>query len=316
MAGVRLTVPVPSPGYFTALGYTLWEWERSETVIGGAYYPLTAAAVTSAILTGTGVEAFALDGLELKIEVNGSLDTITFFGGDPWSAADVAVRCNAIFSAATAADDGTGKLKITNDGTGTGNTLKILNGTANAVLGFTENQHDWGLDEYPALTAATSYIYRDLSGIVGYWYRYRFRKPAGSFYTQWSNPYQAVDVELLDAADLCLCSVDLVNPDGTAMENCEILVTNPLLVGNLVLVGTSYVAIGPRISFVTDAEGHGEVSLIRNNAYDISVEGTGLVRRITVPDAATANLLDPALGTDDLFEVQEFEIPGAIRRTP
>jgi hypothetical protein len=301
---------------FVALGYTKWQWQRSETIQAGPYEDLTAAVAAEAEIVGSNTNSFVVNGLTLKIEVKGTLYTVTYSGSDPISIADVVSQTDAVISAVADASDDNGALKITSTDTGTDATIEVMDGTGNTALGFTEGDIEHGLDAYPNLTAGTyNYTYIDQSGVTGYWYRYCFYNPTTGGTTQWSLGYQSSDDEVLDAADLCLCYVDLANPDGTAMSDMNIVISNIRSVDNFKLSGSNYAVMGNAITFTTDSNGHGETNLVRNLEVDIVIEGTGYVRRITIPDASTANLLDSALGSGDMFEIQQFDIPSAIRRT-
>jgi len=97
----------------------------------------------AAAVSGTIVEPFSLDGLEMNLVVDedGSTQNIAFAAGDPWTAADAATEINTSTTGITAYDDGNGMLRIASSTEGPGSAIEILAGTANAPLGLTVALH-------------------------------------------------------------------------------------------------------------------------------------------------------------------------------
>lgn len=79
---------------------------------------------------------FALDGTSLTLKVDrGSEQTVTFSGGDPWSAASVASEIESQTTDVDAYAVGD-QVRVSSLTEGTGSAIEITGGTANAVLGF------------------------------------------------------------------------------------------------------------------------------------------------------------------------------------
>jgi hypothetical protein len=105
-------------------------------------YPISSysTSITGSIAEGAG---YAITGETLKVSVNGgATQTITFTGVNPLSLADVVTQVNAGLTGAKAyATAGNFLCLISGDGvTGDGGAkIKVLDGTANADLGFASN---------------------------------------------------------------------------------------------------------------------------------------------------------------------------------
>lgn len=307
---------VPNVADYLALGLDRIDWERSEIAVSGPFYPLRATAAGAATLTGTGAAPFTLNGLDFKVTVAGTLCTASFTDPDPYTLADALIFINAALTGATATGSG-GKVLLTTTDTGTDATLLIGSGTANTELGFTALQHSWGVDTYTALLAGTyNYTDYDLSGEAGFWYRYRYISSTTGDYTEWFDVIQATEEMIVDLTEVCLCWVKVADLDGTGYDGIEVLIVNPTSAENVALSSSGYAIVGPRIVLTTNTNGYAETYLPRGATIDISIEGTSLIRRITLPtDEDSVNLLDSTFGTGDLFDVKTFNIPGAIRRT-
>lgn len=93
-----------------------------------------------AALTNTVAETYALDGTSLTLKVDrGAVQTVTFAGGDPWSAADVATEIIADTDDVDAYAVGT-YVRVTSETDGEGSSIEITGGTANAVLTFSTTE--------------------------------------------------------------------------------------------------------------------------------------------------------------------------------
>jgi hypothetical protein len=75
---------------------------------------------------------------------------------------------------------------------------------------------------------------------------------------------------------------------------------------------------GNQLTALTDASGVASFSLVRGMTVEVAIDGTSLVRQITVPEdpaEGVFNLLDPAIGPDDYFRVKHPDIQYAYKRT-
>ena len=69
------------------------------------------------------------------------------------------------------------------------------------------------------------------------------------------------------------------------------------------------------VTAVSGANGIVSFSVVRGLTGLLSISGTSLVRNVTIPDAASANLFELAAQGDDLLEVQELELTALPRRS-
>ncbi len=101
--------------------------------------PIVGWSAAAAITCAT-AETYSLDGTSLTLKVDrGSVQTVNFSGGDPWSAADTATEIVSQTSAVDASDEG-GKVRLYSLTEGTGSAFEVTGGTANAVLNFSTDE--------------------------------------------------------------------------------------------------------------------------------------------------------------------------------
>lgn len=314
MTSIQWPIYVPDAADLVSLGMDSIVWQRAISE-DGTYIDLTAAAATAASLTGTVAQTFNLSGETFIVTIKSVTYTVTFTGTNPLTITDVVSQCNSVLPGTPASDE-SGKLKLTTSSTGTAETLEIGDGTANSILGFDEGDSSVGKATYTSLSGGqTVYSFTDESGDPDYWYRYRFIEDATDGYTDWHYPGQGYQASPVAVAKLCWGYVKLVDAGGVAYADIELLVVNVASADGVAVTGVDHNILGPRIATTTDDTGEAGVWLLRGSIVDISIEGTGLVRRVTIPDAATVNLLDSSIADDDIFSVQTFDIPEAIRRS-
>lgn len=119
----------------------------------------------------------------------------------------------------------------------------------------------------------------------------------------------------LDNSFLSLMTVEVVDLQGRPVEGLVVSISgaNP---PQTVLSGTTLYAISSsRVSVRTNANGHAEAYLVRGQEVLVALEGTSIQRFITVPNAATFNLMSLLTGSDDPFEIVVPDYPTAPRRS-
>ena len=80
------------------------------------------------------------------------------------------------------------------------------------------------------------------------------------------------------------------------------------------IIQDGYFVAGRSKTVATDGVGQAQVTLVRGSTIDVIVEGTTVIRRITVPSVgASFDLLDASLQTDDAFGIQVPDLPAAPR---
>jgi hypothetical protein len=105
----------------------------------------------------------------------------------------------------------------------------------------------------------------------------------------------------------------LANIDGRPIDECPITFYNVTVPRQVV---DSVGVFGREITVLTDQAGYAETMLVKEAVVDITIGGTGIVRRITVPDTGTEfDVMSAIAAADDVFQIQIPDIPAAVRRS-
>lgn len=317
MATVKLKIYVAELVNVMSL-YTSIEVQRSATAPPSTTpVDLTETSAQPAVLIGSNEGTFAINGQTFQVKVNGTQVDVTFVSPDPVALPDVIDELNAAFStaslAATASDDGTGKLKIVTDDEGTQYTLEIIGGTSLVEVGFSAGDKDNGEAAHITLQAGqTDYEFDDGSGLASYYYRTRFFNTVDGTFSGWSDWILGQTGAAVDAAELIVGKVQLAGLDGVALANRKVVIVNAFEQ----VVSDGYGIFGSSLTMETDGTGYAETTLVKGSVIDVIFSGTSIVRRIQVPDTGTEfDLLDDTLVVDDQFEIKRPELPYAPRRS-
>jgi len=316
MAVIKIKIFVPELTNVMSL-FDQIEVQKSEagTPYTDAVTITTNPVPTSAVLIGTLEGPFSgLQGQELRLKVDqGPEQSVVFTAADPISLSNVIAGFNTGITGATASDDGTGKLKIVSDTTGTSSVLEMTGGTALATLGFTIGDKDNGEDLRVALlVGVTNYEYDDQSGLATNYYRTRFINSVSGQVSSWSDWIMGNTGAAINATLLIVGTIKLAGVDGTAVVGQSVTIVNP----QTGFVADGFFMSGKRLTFETDSTGQGQTTLVKGSTVDVVINGTSVIRRILVPSVGTEfNLLDPTIQTDDEFGIQTPDLPAAVRRS-
>lgn len=278
---------------------------------------LTETIAQPAVLIGTNEGPFALNGLVFSLKINGTQVDVTFTSPDPVALPDVTAELNDAFAlaglAATAFDDGSGKLKLVTDASGTQYTLEVIGGSALSILGFTAGDKDNGEAAHITLVAGqTEYEFDDGSGLASYYYRTRFYDTASGIFSGWSDWIQGQTGAAVDATELIVAKVSLAGLDGAALASRRIVIVNVFDQ----LKKDGYGIFGSSLVLETDGAGYAETTLVKGSLVDVIFSGTSIIRRIQVPSTGTEfDLLDDSLVVGDHFEIKKPDLPYAPRRS-
>lgn len=310
-----ITVEVYVRNLATVLGlFDKLQIHRSKTGELGVYEEITGAAAAAAEVTGTQASPFSVNGLTLILKVDeGSEQTYTFSTTDPISVDDVADALNdptTGLSGVTASEATGALLKLTSDTTGTGSTIEITGGTALTELGLTAEKYH-GVAERPTLVG-TDYTVVDNAGDASYFYKSRFYNSSTQAVSSFSDPVEGDLSSIIAAINLVTASGDIAKPNGQPVEGMR--VSFKLVYVDQALVVDSIGVLGHELTVTTDAAGHLETLLVKGAIVDVTFAGTGVSRRITVPDT-DFDLLDAVSNADDIFQIQTHTIPAAPRRS-
>jgi hypothetical protein len=297
--------------------------------VDGPYVELTAPVWTGARIpgdllgspplsppTGPGV---ILVGKKLSVLINEQTQVdVTFTGTDPLTysvaSSQITAQGEGIISSFIAAD---GRVVIQTFAPGNSTILRVLPTDAAALLGLPTTEPacvNYGKDARLQLVQGVdAYSFTDAHGDPSYFYKARLDNSFNGNLSAFSTPFPAQTTGVLDGSALILGTVDIVDMQGRPVQNREV----SLFTKFTGLVAGGFVVTPTDLRKLTDSNGHVEFPLLRGTTVVVSVAGTQLQRDVTVPTDPTLtsfNLLDPTVGTDDVFTVQVPDIDFAVRR--
>lgn len=290
---------------------------RRSTSETGPWDEITAVAAAAAVLLGTEDSPFSVVGklMQLSVDSQGQKD-ITFTGTDPLTVDQVADQINAEF--AGVASDDSGKLRLQSTLTGTQSKLHLIGGGSLADLGFASDDRDIGEEQYLDLVSGVS-VYNfydrdgDGTGDQTFFYQAAFYNKTSGLTSEWSDPFEAEPGTAVGAADLSVGSVDLVDAQGVSIPDQRISFYpsyDPLTVGGFA-VG---IARAP-VTVTTNNSGHAEMTLVRGLKGRMVFETTNMIREITIPDAASFDILELMASAPDPWSPVTPDYPAAPRRS-
>lgn len=323
----KLDFFIPTSTWFGL--YDRLEVWRSRTTADGPYEALHGNVWTPATLplgaptippnppqTGAFVSVVGLD-LQLLVQEKTAVP-IVFTGANPLTlaqvASQIALQSNGLLFSFVI----NGQVVVQTNRLGEIAVLRCTGGQAAPLLGFSTvdpSNVAFGLDARVLLTNPNEqYSIIDANGSASYWYKTRFFNSQTGLFSDYSVPVQAGTAAGISQANLVRCYVDLVDLTGNAIENSEVLIYN-----NFTGVAIeSKNVVGGTLKLLTDVNGHAEVLLPRGALVRVAIGGTDLARDVTVPTDTTIqaiNMLDPSVGSDDLFTAQKQLINYAVRRS-
>jgi len=295
--------------------YSRLRWHRSRSGQYGLYEPVTTTYPSAAVLLGSSVEPHQINGRTLSFKVNGVSDiNVTFTDPDPVSTAQVVAAITLATPLVVATDVG-GALQLTSVLTGRLGSIEILSGDANPSLGFVEGDCAIGKDADSILLAGVhDYLYTDQNSHRDYWYRVEFLHHVTLQTSGVGVPFPALHAQSVSSDQTIPCFLRLCDLSGSPLVGRCITFSNPFL-PNTVMDDSRRWGIFRHYSQVaTDTNGYAEIRLLRGMTLDMSVDGTGFVRRLQIPTTGdSVDLLDPSLVVEDEFGIQEPVVDFAIR---
>lgn len=120
----------------------------------------------------------------------------------------------------------------------------------------------------------------------------------------------------LGANCLSTMKVDAVDLSGVPAVGVRVLVNNLYAPFSVTVDDQVFGVLGSSVEAVTDGNGHAEIPLVRGQFVEVSVYGSGITRRFTVPDAVEFSAMSAMVGSDDPFVIANPVLPTATRFTP
>lgn len=326
-AASAVTLDVRIDGEEWAGLYDRLEIHRSALGEGGPYEELTGGAYDSAFLpVDAGRPSLAspperelsIAGKSLTFRVGRSAElTVTFVGPDPVSNISAASQISLQgWPYLLAYVDAFGQIVAATVQQGAAALLECLGGDAAPHLGFASSGPlalAAGRDpRLPLSQGKERYLFTDPYSGSSYVYRTRLSSLRTGVAGPFSDPIPASVVAAVPTELLAVGFVKLIDPAGRPLQGQRITVHHDFAG----LVAGQYTVAGSEQQAVTDGTGLAEIALLRGLVAHVGIEGTSLARRITVPTDPTVvrfDLLDPAVGSDDLFAVRRQDLPYANR---
>lgn len=297
------------------LTYNRLRWHRSRTGREGLYEPATAAAAAAAVITGTQDDTFLLNGRTLRFKVSGT-DTVEvlFSDANPVSIAQVvaAIGAETALVVPVASD---GKLQMSTAVTGSNASIEILDGDASPFLGFVEGDGAVGLDADTVLVGGThEYFYTDQNSDTSFWYRTEFLHSVTADTTGLGVSFPANAAQHVAKSLTIVGYVRLSDMSGLPVAGRRITFLNPFIPNTVLDQSTRWAVFRHNAQVSTDRNGYAEFRFLRGMTVDVSIDGTGFVRRIQIPSTGDiVDILDPTLVVNDEFGIQALNIDFAIR---
>lgn len=147
-------------------------------------------------------------------------------------------------------------------------------------------------------TNRVDYTFTDLEGSDSdSRYKYRFSANGEAPFSGWSKNVKPVPA-VADASKIAVGYATFIDVSGTPTKASIIVANDGAMVnGNVVF--------GPRpMVFEADEQGYVQVPLLRGAKVVIAIEGTGVVRTITVPNTQIFDLMGALAEAPDMFTVQ------------
>lgn len=292
--------------------YNRLRWFRSKDGPNGTFEARTDAAAGPAVLSSPNVEPHELNGKTLSFMVGGINQVdVTFAAADPVDTATAVAEINGATALVVASPGPDGELVLTSSTTGGDASIEILEGDAALAFGWVVGDGAVGTDPDTVLVAGThEYFFTDDHSDRDYWYKVQFLSTATAAESALSIPFPANQADKVPASQTIVCYIRLADLTGCPIEGRKITFFNMFIPNTAAGFGI----FRHTAEMVTDRNGYAEIRLIRGLEVDMSVGGTGFVRRITIPSTGDAvDLLDPALVTRDEFGIQEMAVDFAIR---
>jgi hypothetical protein len=313
MASIKVIIAVDDVNGIME-SYDQIQVHRSVSGVGGPYVDITAESPTAGTISGANDASFTLNGLTLEVRIDdGATQSVTIEETDPVFIDPLVEELSEKLTDVVVDNGGTGNLRLTSLNSGTASSIEIVGGTALTELGLTVGKTT-GKDRRLTLQEDyTEFTFIDSGGDTSYFYEVVFYSTLTGQTSDFSDPIPGAQVSPISAS-LITATIDLVGMNGEPMGGVLVIVKN--VYDPNALVVSAHGVLGQSVEFSMDASGHGEIDLVMGTVVDVTITGTGVTRRISVPTSGTEfDLMSSVAVADDIFQIQTPDIPNAIRRS-
>jgi hypothetical protein len=187
------------------------------------------------------------------------------------------------------------KVVLTGPTTGSGETLEITSATA-ASLGFRAGQVAYGAAQHIAIAPdVLLYSFVDPLGTPARRYRWRFSDNGGSPISAYM-PY-VYGTQQLAGVLISFGTARFAGSDGMTSPGTIVVANMTLYAQGMLLPGTSK-------AYKADAQGFLAIPLVQGAVVRVAVDGTYLVRDITVPSTPSFDIMAALAAAPDQYAVQ------------
>jgi hypothetical protein len=288
----QIPISVANVNQLLGLGFNHIEVWKSEDD-GNSYGLLMQSSAGPPVLESLLMfNTLKLTGAILVLDFSGV--TVSFLFDAPftnWTPQQAADRMNQVRPGCASAFGGT--VYVTGTGSGRGQYVRVL---SSPPAFFATGAEARGIDAYiPLVTDRVLYVYQDLApGFLTDRYRWRYSAQGLAPFSDFSAYAKSLP-PARDPSKVSLGYANFVDLSGAPTKGRLLIVEDSAPMPNQVtLFG------GPR--FVdADAQGFLQVRLLRGAKIRVAIEGTSIVRAITVPDAETFDIMAVVSEAPDAF---------------
>ena len=103
----------------------------------------------------------------------------------------------------------------------------------------------------------------------------------------------------LASTDLCLITGKFADLEGNSLRGIKVRITNKYVPN----IKSTYAILGDNLALTSDISGQISAYLVRNSEVSVTFEGTGITRHVTIPDAATQDIVALVGAGQDIFTI-------------
>jgi hypothetical protein len=287
-----------------ALGFSTIEVWRSDDS-GNSFFEVTGPTLMPAVARAQPANTqYRLGGTSLEFLVDEQQYIVSFDQAMPtWTPQQVVDRINQV-SVGYASLSADGVPQITSEGLGRLASVEVTK-CQSTDLGFALGVVR-GVDvRLPLIAAQPLYLYTDL--VADKYARYKWRisangnDPVGLF-----SPVQDGVAPAMDPSKISVALARFIDAMGRPQQRSVIVASEAAFTAN------GYLVDGNSASVASDAEGFLQLPLLRGSKVRIGIEGTSVVRMITVPSAPSFDLIQALSEVPDSFTV--MTVPPILTR--
>jgi len=240
--------------------------------------------------------------------------SVTFSDPDPVSSAQAAAEISGATGLLTTSV-ASGQVVLTGVTTGSNSTIEITGGDAAPYLGWAVGDGAWGLDMDTVLVGGThEYFYTDYNSAAEYWYRVEFLNSVTLDTSGLGVAFPANRADTVSKSRTIVAFTRLTDLSGYPVVGRRVTISNMFVPNIIADQDKNWGIFRHHVQAASDRNGYVEVRLLRGATVDVSIDGTGFVRRITIPTTGDAvDLLDSSLVVADEFGIMQPNIDFAIR---